>query len=100
MSRAEPGTAGGRFRRRYVLGVGLLPVWALALALGLAASRPGCTYGCSRMEDTMPTGVGCLPKAGSACYECYEAGPAGFRTCFENPEGTYSICTEYQQVPF
>jgi hypothetical protein len=85
--------------RRLLLGVAV-PALSLTLAFALVAPRSACPYGCSRMEDTVARSWGCITRQGSACYECYYAEPAGFRTCFENPEGTSIYCTDIQQVPF
>lgn len=78
----------------------LIPGIGLLVLLGLLSPGDVCSYGCSRMEDFREWPGGCLPTSGSACYECYYADGGGFRTCYENPEGTRSFCTEYQQVPF
>lgn len=77
-----------------------LPVLGLTLASGLTFPREACPFGCSRVEDHREFPGGCVFSLGSACYECYYADQHGFRTCFEDPEGTRSFCTDYQQVPF
>jgi hypothetical protein len=100
MNGRVPLRSGSLLRRSPAFWAGLLPIAGLAVALGISSPREGCTYGCSRVEDTTPLFQSCFYREGSACYECYEAGPSGFRTCFENPEGTFVTCTDYQQVPF
>lgn len=77
-----------------------VPGAGLLLLLGLLSPGDVCSYGCSRVEDAREGSTGCNWQPGSACYECYYADAGGFRTCFENPEGTRSYCTDYQQVPF
>jgi hypothetical protein len=78
----------------------LAPGLGLLAVLGLLSPGDVCSYGCSRMEDTREGPTGCYPSSGSACYECYYVEGGGFRTCWENPEGTRSYCIDHQNVPF
>ncbi|HEX2224730.1 MAG TPA: hypothetical protein VHN15_11040 [Thermoanaerobaculia bacterium] len=77
-----------------VPGIGLLAV------LGLLSPGDVCSYGCSRVEDHRAGLGSCLPSSGSACYECYYVEGGGFRTCWENPEGTRSYCIDHQNPSF
>lgn len=91
---------GSRRRPRATVLWAAVPALGLALAFGLLLPRNVCPSGCSRIEDTRAVAGSCWTSPGDACYECYYADQHGFRTCYENPEGTRSYCTDYQQVPF
>jgi hypothetical protein len=62
-------------------------------------ARPDAS-GCSRHDDTKPAFSGCISSPDKACYHCEYSSSAGFKTCYENPEGTTQFCIDQQTVPF
>lgn len=77
---------------------------ALALTFTAAAPRPSGqkNVGCSREDNldgssTRPSSLGCI-TGGGGCYDCLYSGAGGYTECFENPDGTISICIDFQNV--
>lgn len=85
---------------------GALLLAALALTFTAAAPRLSNqkNAGCSLVDypdgsSTTPSSLGCV-SGGGGCYDCLytEPGVYGYTECYENPDGTISFCTDFQNV--
>ena len=58
--------------------------------------------GCSRMDHSKVTPLGCWSSTGDICYRCEYSygGGGGYSVCDESPDGSVKYCTDYQNVPF